>query len=47
MDRRITESLQSTAHVVLKEHGQVIFEDTGIRAGMEIVGDIYLLMGKV
>ena len=46
MDRRITESLQSTAHVVLKEHGQVIFEDTGARAGMEIVGVIHLLMGK-
>lgn len=44
MDRRITESLMSTAHVVLKKHGKVIFEDTGVRAGMEIVGDIQLLM---
>lgn len=46
MDRRITESLQSTAHVVLIKRGRVIFEDTGVRAGMEIVGDIHLLMGK-
>jgi hypothetical protein len=46
MYRRITESLQSTAHVILKEHGRVIFDDTGVRAGMEIVGDIQLLMGK-
>jgi hypothetical protein len=46
MDRRITESLQSTVHVVLKEQGRVIFDDFGERAGMEIVGDIHLLMGK-
>ena len=40
MDRRITESLQSTARVTLKERGKLIFEDLGVRAGMEIVGDI-------
>ncbi len=47
MDRRITESLQSTAHVTLRKHGKVIFEDAGVRAGMEIVGDITLLTGKI
>lgn len=43
MDRRITESLNAWVHVKLWKRNQLVFEDTGQRAGMEIVGDIALL----
>ncbi|MCJ7694980.1 MAG: hypothetical protein MUO40_06075 [Anaerolineaceae bacterium] len=47
MDRRITESLEASVHVCLKEGNRTIFEDTGYRAGMEIVGDVDRLTGRV
>lgn len=43
MDRRITESLNAWVSVRLWEGKQLIFEDTGQRAGMEVVGDMNLL----
>lgn len=43
MDRRITESLNAWAKVSLWRRGELIFEDTGRRAGMEIVGEMEAL----
>ncbi|MCJ7694259.1 MAG: hypothetical protein MUO40_02435, partial [Anaerolineaceae bacterium] len=46
MDRRITESLEASVQVCLKEGNRTIFEDTGYRAGMEIAGDVDRLTGR-
>lgn len=47
MDRRITESLNAWVRVRLWEKDQLIFDDIGYRAGMEIVGDMHLLKNLV
>ncbi len=41
MDMRVAESLTSTIHVTLTEStGNILFEDTGYHAGLEVAGDI-------
>jgi hypothetical protein len=44
MTGKIQESLQASAEVALIENGQTIFEGTGRRAGLEVAGDIDLLV---
>ena len=41
MDMRVAESLTSTIHVTLKEsNGNILFQDSGLHAGLEVAGDI-------
>jgi len=45
MTGKINESLQATVHVELLERGHRIFEDTGRNAGLEVAGELDVLMG--
>lgn len=45
MDRRIEERLNAALHLRLSAGKQILFEETGRHAGLEVVGDIERLVG--
>ena len=48
MSRRIKESIDSTVDVTLHDnHGNLIYEDSGKRAGLEIIEDIFNYIGAL
>ncbi|MBN2046409.1 MAG: hypothetical protein JW750_01100 [Anaerolineaceae bacterium] len=44
MDRRIAESLNAEIHLRLLRDGQMLLDETGRRAGLEVVGEVSQLM---
>lgn len=44
MTGKVNESLTATVHVKLEKNGEVIFEDHGTNAGLEIAGDYEILL---
>jgi hypothetical protein len=40
MERRIAESIDSTMHVRLERGGELVYEDTANKAGLETVGNL-------